>query len=290
MFCRQESETESAKLSTTPKADSTESPPRAQTPRLCNLETMPTPKFKIQNGKFALFFVLLFGLLAAAQGRPAPPQNRFDLPAPTHLARPISLWATWYWTPAYRDIPNGISLRDDDDKPLGPRLEQEDFCSAAVECSVLVKGKLYIYSSLGKTAQTDCSRHWAHMKHAPYVRFQRSKACYGEGSADYQLVPYRTLAVDTARIPIGAVLFIPKARGAKITLPNGATALHDGYFFAGDEGFGIEKNHIDVFIGVTKENPFDFVTSDSQGKFAAYRVTDPAILKRFRILHRHPAA
>ncbi len=245
-----------------------------------------TPEHRTPNTRIPVTFLLLFVLLTAAQSRPAPPQDRFDLPAPVHLSRPLDLWATWYWTPTYQNVPDGIPLLDRRGKLLGPRLGQEDFCSAAVECSVLVGGKLYIYSSLGKTAQADCSRHWKHMPHAPFVRFQTSPARYGEGSADYQLVPYRSLAVDPQTIPVGSVLYIPAARGVKVTLPDGRNLTHDGYFFAADEGFGINKNHIDVFIGVSNHNPFAFVTSDKNGTLAAYVIKDPAIVRRLRALHR----
>ena len=238
------------------------------------------------NTRPPLFFALLCFLLTVAHCRPAPPEDRFDLPAPPRLSHPMKLWATWYWTPAYQNIPDGIPLLDSHNKPLGPRLAQDDFCSAAVECAVRVGGKLYIYHSLGKTKQTDCSRQWKNMPHAPYARFQPSKSRYGEGSDNYQIAPYRSLAVDINAIPIGSVLYVPAARGVRLTLPDGTKAVHDGYFFAADEGFGINENHIDVFIGTSDKNPFDFVKSERVGTFTAYRVKDRAIVRRLRNLHR----
>jgi hypothetical protein len=69
------------------------------------------------------------------------------------------------------------------------------------------------------------------------------------------------------------VMYIPAARGIEIELPSGKRVQHDGYFFAGDIGGAIKGNHIDVFTGVYRKNPFSgFVQSKSSATFEAYRV------------------
>jgi 3D (Asp-Asp-Asp) domain-containing protein len=70
-------------------------------------------------------------------------------------------------------------------------------------------------------------------------------APFGLGLDGYKLIPYRTLAVDPKVIRPGTVLYIPALDGVR--LPSGE--IHDGFFFAHDEGQGIEGNRIDVFVG-----------------------------------------
>ncbi len=65
----------------------------------------------------------------------------------------------------------------------------------------------------------------------------------------YKLIPYRTAAVDPKKIPLGSVLFIPRAQG--IRLPNGTE--HDGYFLAHDVGGAIKGKRIDLFVGTEED-------------------------------------
>jgi 3D (Asp-Asp-Asp) domain-containing protein len=117
-------------------------------------------------------------------------------------------------------------------------------------------------------------------------RFKAVAAPFGLGTGGYQLVPFRTIAVDRSQIPLGSVIYIPAARGVSITLPSGEQVLHDGYFFAADVGGAIRGNHIDVFIGVADRNPFPFVKSRASGSFEAYLVEDPEISRILTAMHR----
>src|SRR5207248_1363029 len=93
-------------------------------------------------------------------------------------------------------------------------------------------------------------------------------------------------AVDPSYIPYESVIFIPKARGVNITLPDGATVKHDGYFFAADTGGAIKENHIDVFAGVTRTNPFPgFIKSNISKTFEAFLINDPTIYAPLAKLH-----
>lgn len=221
----------------------------------------------------------------------------FDLPAPRVLANPKTLWATWYWTPSYRSTASqptaGVPLLGVDEKPLGPkaaglRLPPESFCRAAVEGAVRMDGRVYTFAGIGPRKLTDCKPYWPTMTQAPYVRFEPSDTPYGEGVDDYALVPYRTVAVDESQIPIGTVLYIPNARGCLLTLADGAHVRHDGYFFAGDDGYGVHGNHIDVFLGISNDCPFSWVVSRPWGTFPAYIVTDQAIIAALRRRHLPP--
>ena len=211
----------------------------------------------------------------------------FDLPAPRALKNPLTLWATWYWTPTYPST-GGVPLLDTEEHPLGLSLPPEQFCRAAVEGAVRIGGQVYTFAGTGPHKLTDCKPYWPQMPQAPYVRFEKSDSAYGEGVDDYDLVPYRTVAVDERHIPVGTVLYIPSARGNPITLPDGRRVLHDGYFFAADDGYGIGGNHIDVFIGVSNDCPFPWVLSRPDATFTAYIVDDSTIKEKLRRRHLPP--
>ena len=114
----------------------------------------------------------------------------------------------------------------------------------------------------------------------------KAKGKYGDGVNGYILVPFRTIAVDKTKIPIGTVLFIPSAVGKEIILPNGTKSSHDGYFFSADVGGDIKGNHIDVFTGLFKSEPLDFSKSIPTGTFEAYIITNDEIKNQLIKKHR----
>jgi 3D domain len=83
------------------------------------------------------------------------------------------------------------------------------------------------------------------------------------------------------------VLFIPDARGVELTLHSGQKARHDGYFFASDRGGAVKENHVDVFAGSERQNPFpSFVGSSPEKTFSAHVVTDERVKPHLHRLHR----
>ncbi|MEK6608138.1 MAG: 3D domain-containing protein [Myxococcota bacterium] len=66
----------------------------------------------------------------------------------------------------------------------------------------------------------------------------------GIGVRGRSLVPYRSVAVDPAVVPIGEPLYFPELDG--IELPDGT--LHDGCVRADDQGGAIRKREIDFFV------------------------------------------
>lgn len=210
----------------------------------------------------------------------------FKIPPPESFGEKLSLWATWYWTPAYSSTSaGGIQMLDANEKSLGVMLSEEEFCHAAVQGSVRIGAQVYNYDRQGTKALADCSKYRTDMPHAPFVRFQKSDSPFGEGEQDFWLVPYRSVAVDPKFITIGTALYIPEARGAVIALPDGHKLKHDGYFFASDTGFGVDGNHIDVFNGVSDQNPFLWVASAKSRTFTAYIVKDPKVIEEMKTLH-----
>lgn len=224
-------------------------------------------------------------------------QYAFGLPEyPTQQSSPPLLWATQYYVHyAEATNANGHALLDMNGKSFGVNLSESDWCFGGVEGTILVKdsaGKLrtYNYAGRGKDVQVDCSKYFKGPLIKPEAigrsRYRYAQGEFGDGVQDLVLVPFRTIAVDTNIYPIGSVLYIPSIRGAEIELPSGKKVLHDGYVFAGDIGGAIKGNHIDVFTGVFRKNPFPkVVQSKASATFAAFTVTDRQVIAILRGLH-----
>ncbi len=213
-------------------------------------------------------------------------QTAFNLPEPNSAAalQNLSMWATYYTTHQAENQSSGYPLLDPTGNSLGVALSERDWCAAALEGSVqIANGQsilgVYNFAGRGDADQVNCLPYYPTLKNISAtnrVRFKPSNTPYGEGANGNQLVPYRTIAVDRTLIPIGSVVYIPAARGVTVTLPSGDRAVHDGYFYAGDVGSAIKGNHIDVFLGIAKQNPFPFVKSTASATFNAYIVNAPS--------------
>jgi hypothetical protein len=62
----------------------------------------------------------------------------------------------------------------------------------------------------------------------------------------------------------------PWLKGVAYRNHQGEIVKHDGFFFAHDTGSRITGNHIDVFIGISTENPFNFIKSRPDKTFEAF--------------------
>jgi 3D (Asp-Asp-Asp) domain-containing protein len=78
----------------------------------------------------------------------------------------------------------------------------------------------------------------------------RERFPWGRGAAGTAIVPFHSVAVDIAVIPLGTSLFIPELAGLP-TQPDG-TSPHDGCFVAEDRGIGVVGRHVDVFTGAVE--------------------------------------
>ena len=219
----------------------------------------------------------------------------FGLPAPASLEKPLRLWATWYHVQVVDAIPDGFPLLNVAGQPISPRIPGRDWCLGALQGVIAVKAadgsrRTYTYEKTAPKEEVDCADYFKHpaswTRAAGRSRFGVSKGPFGDGAGGYQVVPFRSLAVDTKLIPLGTVVYIPAARGVAITLPSGRKAVHDGYFFASDRGGGIRDNHVDVFVGHWPENPFpSFVSSTPSRTFEAYVVGDERVRPHLHQLH-----
>jgi len=225
----------------------------------------------------------------------------FNLPEPTAATRGerLTLWSTFYHVFPARQLDGGQPLLGTNGRSLGASVSASDWCNAALEGTVAVSNgagatRTFNFSDRGGGRQLDCSRFFPSVARATInalarTRFEVARGAFGTGVRGMALVPYRSIAVDNRQrpIPFGAVIFIPQARGKEILLPSGATARHDGYFFAADTGGLIKLNHIDVFSGTNARNPFpEFIKSRETGTFTAFFINDPAITARLTAAHR----
>jgi 3D (Asp-Asp-Asp) domain-containing protein len=228
----------------------------------------------------------------------------FSLPAPTTAAQgpaALQLWATHYYVhQAQAAAPgtSGVPLLDQAGRVLSRPISAKDWCGAAIEGTVQVPGpdgspRTLNYAGTGNAPQVDCASATGINPNAkPWIlatgrsHFSAARGPFGDGVAGYQLVPFRTVAVDRKTLPYGTVIFVPAARGVAIQLPDGRKLAHDGYFFAGDTGGAIQGTHIDVFCGVQAGNCFPgFVKSQASTGFAAQVVADEAIAQALRSAH-----
>ncbi|MBD2021673.1 hypothetical protein H6F43_15950 [Leptolyngbya sp. FACHB-36] len=226
-------------------------------------------------------------------------QGAINLSATNTRTTPITLWATYYYVHRARSISNGYPLLSASNTSLGPTLSKRDWCYAALQGTVVVPNDrgvpiTYNFTGRGSRSQVNCSAFFSSLSAATIqamsrARFVVATAPYGYGTNGFQLVPFRTIAVDRTRIPIGSVVYIPQARGVTVTLPSGESFVHDGYFYAADVGRAIRGNHIDVFIGTAERNPFRFIASRASGTFQAYVVENTELSQVLRALHRNPS-
>lgn len=217
--------------------------------------------------------------------------DQFDFPAPSNseLGGKINLWATYYFLPQLLDGSGSYALRDMQGRALGPLLDHRGWCDSAMEGSVRVlfangEAHTYNYAGTASGSTVDCKPFFRH--DVSKTKFRVANGPYGDGIRNYILSPYRTLATDSARIAPGTVVYIPRARGAKITTDSGRVIIHDGYFFAGDRGGAIKDNHVDVFIGTHKSAPFfSWIGSSATKTFDAFVVKDQSIISQLTDQH-----
>jgi len=74
----------------------------------------------------------------------------------------------------------------------------------------------------------------------------RKEFPWGRGAMGKPITPLKTVAVDSALVPLGTSLYIPEYDG----IPRGPDGSpHDGCFVAEDRGLRVVGEHIDVFTG-----------------------------------------
>jgi len=216
------------------------------------------------------------------------PENRQSL-------KSIALWATQYYIHEFQSG-GAIPIVYANGESSGLFADTCDFCSASLEGTAYVKDSLgnvtvINFAKSGDSSFVDCRACEKYASSKLKVEswgktlWTKSEG-FGDGVKNYRLVPFRTIAVDKNIIPYGSVIFIPKVKGQLVNLPNGEQVVHDGYFFAGDTGEAIKKNHIDIFTGIYPGNPFPEVIKSNENKtFEVIVVTDASIINALTEMH-----
>ena len=196
---------------------------------------------------------------------------------------------------AVEAIPDGVRLLDIAGAPISPPVPARDWCLGALQGVIMIKAadgtqRTFTYETTVPKEEVDCVDYFKHpaswTRAAGRSRFGVSTGPFGDGAGGFQVVPFRSIAVDTRLIPLGTVLYVPAARGTTVTLASGRRAVHDGYFFTSDRGGAIKDNHIDVFVGLWAANPFpSFIWSTETRTFEAYVVADEVVKPRLHRLH-----
>jgi 3D (Asp-Asp-Asp) domain-containing protein len=238
--------------------------------------------------------ILIF-IASGIQAQVSP--NDFSFPAPENkqVLKAMDLWATQYYIPEFSSA-GTIPIVYANGEWSGLYADTCDFCTASLEGTAYVRdslGNIHVinFARTGDRSFVDCRTCKKYAGSTLKVEnwgkaLWNKSAGFGDGVKNYFLVPFRTIAVDQTAIPYGSVIFIPAAKGKLVSLPNGKQATHDGYFFAGDTGGAIKKNHIDVFTGISSGNPFPLVIqSDENQPFEAILITDPEIIHTLTLLH-----
>ncbi|ATH07007.1 hypothetical protein BIY24_03365 [Halobacteriovorax marinus] len=239
-----------------------------------------------------LFLSLIFLTSCATKKRSV---LDFDFQLEEDENKSLTLWATNYYTPIYQVRMSGIPLKDLGENSLvngvyPVLLSKKEWCYSAMEGSVAIRfpgGDQKTYNYAGKTStQVDCSPYFGgDFPATNKVRFRPARSRWGDGTKQYSLIPYRTIAVDPNIIPFGSVVYIPRAKGVKFRWI-GKEFTHDGFFFAGDRGGAIKGAHIDVFTGNSKNHEFDFIGNSKSKTFTAYIVEDGEAIEDLTRLHK----
>jgi 3D (Asp-Asp-Asp) domain-containing protein len=217
--------------------------------------------------------------------------SQFELPEPSfhravETSTPFKVEPTFYYTPSFRNRSSGYLLLDMDDGPnivdgQAIRLSQAEWCTAALEGSVSIVGRdgrtvTLNYAGLGE-ARIDCVPVLGpRFSATSRVRFAATTYRWGDGTSDCALIPYRTIAVDPERIPLGALVYVPAVRGVEFQLDN-KRYQHDGFFIAADTGGVIKGNKIDIFTGPEIDWDFGQAVYRYGKKLTAYMSKDDRI-------------
>ena len=216
---------------------------------------------------------------------------QLKIPSENEIQSKFNIWGTYYYIHTFESS-GTIPLLLKEGVESGLYADTCDFCIASLEGTVMIrdkKSKTYVlnYSSTSSKNQIDCNKcnklknSSLDTKRLGSVVWEFTEG-FGQGIENFNLVPFRTIAVDNQFIPYGSIVFIPKIKGLIFTDDSNQKYTHDGYFFAGDTGSAIKENHFDFFIGLKKENPFStIITSNKNDLMEIYIINNRRIREDF---------
>jgi len=210
----------------------------------------------------------------------------------------IEVWATQYYiynTDVIYQKP-GVILKGEGISSLKLSIDTCAFCKAAIEGTMSIidsaQNRIVLnYGGLNTSPLVDCSK----CINNPLLNIDKlnrtlwipAKGKFGDGVNGYQLVPFKSIAVDPQFIPIGSVIYIPALSNRKFAISGTDSLVHDGYFYSVDIGSAIKENHIDIFTGIFSSAFFpEIITSNKNNTFTAYILTNQRMKNRLEIMHR----
>lgn len=181
--------------------------------------------------------------------RDAPPRP------PAGLARG-TFALTYYWVESQPpDDPREVTLYTQDCTEVAR-------CSTPFASALRLAGTAKLADGRLVGIDGDCP-----CKKSPCVRVLPATQPWGCGVDDRPLVPFRSVAVDRTRIPIGTTLYIEELDGVRLP---GSPGVHDGCVVADDTGDRITGARLDWFIGV----PASYVVLDARLHLTSVTVHD----------------
>jgi 3D (Asp-Asp-Asp) domain-containing protein len=208
---------------------------------------------------------------------------RLAAPSPTDLGPELRLWGTHYYAPSVRAVSDGIRLLGMRGEPISEPLTQRDWCRAVLQGSVSIAGsgggvRHYAYMDADGPEQTDCDSHLGGLSEGVRLasrraRFREMRDERGCGVRQDPLLPYRTIAADPSRLPLGSVIFAPDLRGRAFAFA-GSAYVHDGFLIVADRGGAVKGEQIDLFTDGADGDPLPEIIGHNPGRrFSAYRVS-----------------
>lgn len=144
---------------------------------------------------------------------------------------------TYYWVTSESDAKGRPTT-----KVYGRSCEVIATVPAGFASDLAVAGTGQLVDGRTLTVEGECA-----CPRSPCFRVLAAKPVWGIGAENRPLVPFRSLAVDRALIPIGTKLWIEELAG--VDMPGLFPELHDGCVVADDTGGRIEGQRIDWFVG-----------------------------------------
>jgi 3D (Asp-Asp-Asp) domain-containing protein len=241
--------------------------------------------------------ILIVFLLVSGKAVAQTSQADFNYQQPENLAglKKLMLWSTQYFVHQFKSG-GSVPIVYRNGKPSGLFADACDFCEASLQGTAYITdpdGNVNVvkFAKTGRRTFVDCRKCDKYSDNNAAENWGKTLWIKSSGFSGslrrYKLIPFRSIAVDRKVIPYGTVIYIPKAKGQEIELPNGVKVIHDGYFFAADRGGLINNNHIDLFTGIYPANPFpEIIKSSRSDTFEAFIVTDKAIINSLKSVHK----